>query len=807
MYRELLIEIGCEELPASWLPPLVRQLGAGLGAQLEAARLACPVPPEAFATPRRLAVCAPRVAERQPDLEETVTGPPLRAAFTDGGEPTPAAVGFARKQGVRVDRLIRVDTPKGVYVAHRRRQRGRAARSVLGGVLAAVLRELAFPKQMHWDARLDDGRGDLPFGRPVRWLVFLFGGRVVPFVIGRTPEAAARGVAPVRAGSVTRGHRFFARDGRPGRPVRVSSFDEYRKALKRRCVLLSRDERRARIAKKLETHAKRLGGAVGGGGGAAPLLDEVPDLVEYPSVVAGRFPREFLALPEEVLKTTMIHHQHYFPVTAGDGRLTEHFLAVTNVPQDNVPAIARNSERVLVARLRDARFFWEADRRARLDSRLDRLDTLRFHAKLGSYRDKARRIEKLAAAVVGDAFAAPAQVGHAARAARLAKADLTTDMVGEFPELQGVMGGIYAREDGEPEEVWRAVYHHYLPVGVAADAPPSPDDLGAAGVSWAAVALADKLDTLVGLFRAGERPRGARDPFGLRRQAHGVFGILVDLPELTGLTARPDLGSLVAAAEEVYGAAAGEAHGGAAEEARGASAKEARGAAAGKAHGATAERRAYGASADAAHGAAAGKARGASADETHRAAPESADAAERLQQFLLERLRFVLEQRGHDVRNVRAVTQPWPSWRAVAPLDARRKLEALAGFTGSADFQQLAALFKRVRNIARSLSDDEFADAEAGRAALSNDPPEPAEAALAAELDRRRPAVAAAVAAGTDYRAAFAEAAAFGPAVDRFFTDVLVMAGDPDLRRRRLVLLKRLERLVLQLADVSALVK
>lgn len=797
MYRELLIEIGCEELPASWLPPLVRQLGAGLGVQLEAARLACPAPPEAFATPRRLAVRAPRVAERQPDLEETVTGPPVRAAFTDGGEATPAAVGFARKHGVPVDRLVRLETPKGTYLAHRRRQRGRAARSVLGGVLAATLRDLAFPKQMHWDARLDDGRGDLPFGRPVRWLVFLFGGRVVPFVIGRTPEAAARGVAPIRAGSATRGHRFFARDGRPGRPVRVGSFDEYRKALKRRYVLLSRDERRARIAKKIETHAKRLGGVVGGAGEAAPLLDEVPDLVEYPSVVAGRFPREFLALPDEVLKTTMIHHQHYFPVTSGDGRLTEHFLAVTNVPQDNVPAIARNSERVLVARLRDARFFWEADRRARLDSRLDRLDTLRFHAKLGSYLDKARRIEKLAAAVAGDAFAAPAQVGHAARAARLAKADLTTDMVGEFPELQGVMGGIYAREDGEPEEVWRAVYHHYLPVGVAADAPPRPDDLGAAGVSWAAVALADKLDTLVGLFRAGERPRGARDPFGLRRQAHGVFGILVDLPELTGLTARPDLGRLVAAAEEAHGAA--EAHSAAGEEAHGA-ASEARGAAADEVRGAAAE--AHGMASDEAHGSA-GEARG-SAGEARGATP---DAAERLQQFLLERLRFVLEQRGHDVRNVRAVTQPWPSWRAVAPLDARRKLEALPGFTGSAEFQQLAALFKRVRNIARSFSDDEFADAEAGRAVLSNDPPEPAEAALAAELDRRRPAVAAAVAAGTDYRAAFAEAAAFGPAVDRFFTDVLVMAGDPDLRRRRLVLLKRLERLVLQLADVSALVK
>lgn len=753
MYRELLIEIGCEELPASWMPPLVRQLGACVGAQLEAARLACPTAPEAFATPRRLAVRAARVAERQPDLEETVTGPPVRAAFTDTGEPTRAAAGFARKQGVAVDRLIRIDTPKGAYLAHRRRQRGQAARSVLGGVLAATLRDLAFPKQMHWDARLDDGRGDLPFGRPIRWLVFLFGGRVVPFVIGRTPEAAARGVAPIRAGSATRGHRFFSRDGRPGRPVRVGSFAEYRKVLKRHYVLLTREERRARIAKKLAAQAERLGGVVGGAGGAASLLDEVPDLVEYPSVVAGRFPEEFLALPEEVLKTTMIHHQHYFPVATGDGRLTEHFLAVTNVPKDNVAAIARNSERVLVARLRDARFFWEADRGAPLDSRLDRLDTLRFHAKVGSYLDKARRIEKLAAAVAGDAFGAPAAVGHAARAARLAKADLTTDMVGEFPELQGVMGGIYAREDGEPEEVWRAVYHHYLPVGVTADAHPRPDDLGGAGTSWAAVALADKLDTLVGLFRAGERPRGARDPFGLRRQAHGVFAILVDLPELTGLAARPDLGGLVSAAEAAHDAA-----------------------------------------------------NGAEQEAGHEPATEP-EVMERLQQFLLERLRFVLEQRGHDVRNVRAVTQPWPSWRAVTPVDARRKLEALSGFTGSTDFQQLAALFKRVRNIARELPDAELADVEAGRAAVSDEPPEPAEAALAAELDRRRPAIAAAVEAGTDYHAAFAEAAAFGPAVDRFFTDVLVMAGDPGLRRRRLALLKRLEHLILQLADVSALVK
>ena len=741
MYRELLIEIGCEEVPASWLPPLTRQIGERVGAELAAARLDCPTPPESFGTPRRLAVRVARVADRQTDLEETLTGPPVQAAFDADGQPTKAALGFARKNGVEVDGLTQVETPKGVYLAYQRRQRGAAARSVLGGVLAATLRGLAFPKQMTWDARLDDGRGDLLFGRPIRWLLFLYGGRVVPFVIDRTPGALARGVAPVRAGSTTYGHRFFAREGKPGRGFRVGTFAEYRRGLKRHYVLLSREERRARIAEKLERQAKRAGGVVGIAGGQSSLLDEVPDLVEYPSVVTGHFPKEFLELPDEVLKTTMIHHQHYFPVVTRRGRLTEHFLAVTNTPRDNVRAIAHNSERVLIARLRDARFFWEADRGAPLSSRLDRLDTVRFHAKLGSYRAKARRIEQLAGRVAREALAAEEQAGHAARAALLAKADLTTDMVGEFPELQGVMGGIYAREDGEPEEVWRAVYHHYLPIGITADAPPQPRALGKAGVTWAAVSLADKLDTLVGLFHAGEKPRGARDPFALRRQAHGVFRVLVDLPELAGSHARPDVKSLVVAAESVHAVA------------------------------------------------------------------QSPDVDERLFAFLQERLRFVLEQRGYDVRNVRAVTQPVHSWDEIRPLDARRKLEVLPEFTGSPDFLQLATLFKRVRNITKELPDLQFEEIQAHLIAVSIEQVEPAEQQLEAELDNRKATIDAAVQAGTNYRAAFAEAAAFGPAVDRFFTDVLVMSEDTGVRQRRLALLKRLERLILQLADVSEIVK
>jgi len=739
MYRELLIEIGCEELPASWLPPLIRQIGGRVGVELAAARLDCPTAPESYGTPRRLAVWVARVASRQTDLEETLTGPPVTAAFDPAGRPTPAALGFARKNGVEVTGLMQVETPKGVYQAHQRRQRGAAARSVLGGVLAATLRGLAFPKQMSWDARLADGRGDLPFGRPIRWLLFLYGGRVVPFVIDRSPGAVGRGVAPVRAGSVTYGHRFFAKEGTPGRGFRVGSFAEYRKGLKRHYVLLAREERRTRIDQKLERHAKRVGGVVGAAGGESTMLDEVPDLVEYPSVVTGHFPKEFLALPDEVLKTTMIHHQHYFPVVTRRGRLTEHFLAVTNIPRDNVRVIARNSARVLIARLRDARFFWQADRSAPLSSRLDRLDTLRFHVKVGSYLAKARRIEQLAGRIAREAFDAEVQAGYAARAALLAKADLTTDMVGEFPELQGIMGGIYAREDGEPEEVWRAIYHHYLPIGVTADAPPGLRDLGKAGASWAAVSLADKLDTLVGLFSAGERSTGSRDPFGLRRQAHGVFRILVDLPELTGLAARPDLGGLLKMAEALQ--------------------------------------------------------------EGGSASDPLVDVG-----FFVERLRYVLEQRGHDMRNVRAVTHQ-ASLAEMKPLDARRKLEVLPEFTGSPDFLQLATLFKRVRNIARKLPEVEIAGIETGVISVSSSAEDPAERQLRTELEQRGPKIDAAVTSGEGYRAAFAEAARFGPAVDRFFTDVLVMAEDLALRRRRLALMKRLERLILQLADVSEIVK
>jgi glycyl-tRNA synthetase beta chain len=554
--RELLLEIGCEELPAGWLPGLTHQIGEIVGRQLREHRLPAESPADTFSTPRRLAVRVARVPERQTDLEELVNGPPVSASFTPDGNPTPAALGFAAKQGVDVSALERLSTPKGEYLAFRRRQRGKTTIDVLPDVLGGTLRALSFPKSMRWDATLDDGRGELLFGRPIRWILFVYGGRVVPFRITRTSAAQTSQVQDVASGAVTYGHRFLTTSGRAGRAIKVRTFDDYRARLLENFVILERSERHDKIARELDAKALRLKSRVSRAVHSdAGLLEEVPDLVEYPSVIAGTFASEFTeVLPDEVLTTTLIHHQHYFPVEGEDGKLKPAFLAVINTEPDNERTIARNAERVVTARLRDAMFFWQADRRATLESRIERLSTLLFHKKLGTYRDKAERIERLARWIARHAFGASEETARqAATAARLAKADLTTDMVREFTELQGIMGGIYAREEGLPEEVWKAIYFHYLPVAVEQTAAPTRAQLGKAAVTWAAVSLADKLDTLVGFFGADERPTGSRDPYGLRRAAQGVMKGLVDLEALTGVPVRPTLGPMILKARAELG--------------------------------------------------------------------------------------------------------------------------------------------------------------------------------------------------------------------------------------------------------------
>ena len=742
MERELLLEIGTEELPASWLPGLTRQIRDGLEGALRAHRLTPDALVEGYATPRRLTARIAKIAERQTDLEELISGPPVTAAFGGDGAPTPAAIGFARKNNVEVADLQRIETPKGTYIGLRRHQRGKAAVDVLPDVLAATLRSFSFPKAMHWDAFLEDGKGDLLFGRPIRWILYLYGGRVVPFTIRRTDRAESTTVQEIVSAAVTYGHRFLTTSGRAGRAVKVRTFDDYQARLAEHFVVLDRRERQDRISRGLEAKARSLGGRVGTAATHhSTLLDEVPDLIEYPTVMAGTFSKEFLTLPEEVLTTTMIHHQHNFPVVDESGRLKPAFLVVTNTDAGNEKNVARNYERVLTARLRDARFFWDADRAVGLEERIERLKTIRFHKKLGSYFEKSQRVEALARWIATHALASPDLADAAARAGRLAKADLGTEMVAELTELQGVMGGIYAREEGQPERVWKAIYYQYLPDAVGPDAPPTRAQLGDAAISWAAVSLADKVDTLVGMFYAGEKPTGSRDPFGLRRQAHGIFKVLVDLSSLTGSPARPALDVLLAQA-------------------------------------------------------------------AHPFQPLDQWADEHLQamnSFLLDRYRYVLEQRGFDVRNVRAVLQQ-SGYATLAPADALKRLEALPEFTVSPEFQKLAVAFKRVKNIARELPESDFAAAERNGAPLAGALTEPAEIALLQELDVRGPAIDSVLKSGENLRHAFVEAAQFGPAVDRFFTEIFVMAEDAALRQARLRLMKRLEQQILRIADISEIV-
>ena len=728
MDRELLIEIGCEEIPASWLPGLTRQVAMHLDARLKNARLDTDAPAESYSTPRRLTARVAKLAERQTDHEELVTGPPISAAYKPDGSPTPAAIGFARKYGVEIGALERSETGKGTYLAYRVRQRGKATVDVLADVMGGLLRDLTFPKQMRWDAYLEDGKGDLVFARPIRWLILLYGGRVVPFVIRRADNAQGPLVQDIRSGPNTYGHRFLTTSGRAGRAIKVKTFDDYQARLLENFVILDRGERESKIRRELEAHARRLGGRVSGLVAAqSSLLQEVPDLVEYPSVIAGHFPVEFLQLPEEVLTTTMIHHQHYFPVVDEDGKLKPAFLAVTNMQAEKPEIIARNSERVLTARLRDARFFWDADRKATLESRIDRLGTILFHKKLGSYREKADRVAALAEWIARDAFQRPEPAAAAGRAGRLAKADLATDMVREFTELQGAMGGIYAREEGQPEAVWKAIYYHYLPVGVEADAPPMRQQLGAAAVTWASVSLADKLDSVAGMFAAGERPTGSRDPLGLRRQAQGAVKILADLPELAGATPRIELWGLVTQALSAW----------------------------------------------------------APSEETQQA----------LRTFLRERVIYLFEQRGFDVRNIRAVVPQ--SLERFDMVEARKKLEALAQMSGSEALRGVATLFKRVKNITKGVS--------GGRAAQDSLLKEAAEVALVKSLKDVEPRIRES-ADKADYKQAFHHIELLRAPVASFFDDVLVMAEDEQLRSARLALVARLRDLILDIADISEIV-
>jgi glycyl-tRNA synthetase beta chain len=505
--RELLIEIGCEEIPADWVAGLAKGFEAAVGASLDRERLAADAISSHGAS-RRLVFHGAGVPESQPDQVQEILGPPWRVAQDPDGGWTRAAVGFARRQGIEEEdfneRLRAVETPRGQYLGVRQVEPGKPAIHILPGILEDALRSLPLPKAMHWDAAI--AGKPFAFVRPVRWIVALFGREVVPFRI----EVA--GGAPVVAGNRSYGHRArTAVDGEtPGAPFPVDSLANLTDGLRRRYVVLDEAERKDRLREALGRCENEAGESAEAGSAA----DVHKDLVEFPGAILGRFPDEFLSMPKEIRDTVLIHHQKYFPFPT-----RPLFIAVTNLPDDPQGHVRRGAERVVVARLRDARFFWDEDRKSPIEATRPRLEGVVFHRRLGSFADKARRLEELAA-WIADSVGADAP--SASRAAGLAKCDLTSHLVGEFASLQGVAGGLLLRAEGAPDAVWQAVYDHYRPTGLEGEIPRSPEG--------AAVSLADRADTLAGLFLAGEQPSGSGDPFGLRRAALSMLRVLRDAP-------------------------------------------------------------------------------------------------------------------------------------------------------------------------------------------------------------------------------------------------------------------------------------
>ncbi|MFQ5642066.1 MAG: glycine--tRNA ligase subunit beta [Thiogranum sp.] len=490
--RDLLIEIGTEELPPKALRVLSNAFADGVAKGLEDAALN---PPGiiAYAAPRRLALLVKDLPLAQPDRQTVRRGPALAAAFDDDGCPTQAALGFAKSCGVTVEQLDQQETRKGSWLSYRAVVKGQATTGLIADIVNKTLAGLPIPRRMRWGDRSEE------FVRPVHWVVLLFGDEVI--------DAEILGI---KADRYTRGHRFHH-----PQPVYLGEPEAYLPILESEgYVLADYATRREAIRAQVLEQARQLGGQALIDD---DLLDEVSALVEWPVAISGRFDEAFLEVPSEALISSMQDHQKYFPVVDNDGRLMAHFITVANLVSKDPQQIRAGNERVIRPRLADAAFFWNQDRKQTLEQRIDGLHSMVYQKKLGSLYDKQERVAKLAATIAG-------QIGgnaaHAERAARLCKCDLLTSMVYEFPELQGIMGRYYAAHDGEPAPVATAIEEHYRPRFAGDDLPVSREGL--------ALAIADRLDSLVGIFAIGQQPSGVKDPFALRRAALGLVRLCIE---------------------------------------------------------------------------------------------------------------------------------------------------------------------------------------------------------------------------------------------------------------------------------------
>ncbi|MFT9848665.1 glycine--tRNA ligase subunit beta [Aneurinibacillus sp. REN35] len=492
MSRTLFLEIGTEEMPARFVVGACEQLQEKVEKWLDTNRISYGEV-MSYETPRRFAVMIKEVKEQQADINEELRGPAKKIAVDESGAWTKAALGFARGKGLAPEDLYLKEAGGVEYVFARKHQAGQPTADLLPQ-LTDLITGLSFPKNMRWGAH------ELRFVRPIRWMVALFGSEIIPLEI-----------AGVQAGRETQGHRFL------GQSAQIEKPEEYVSALAEQYVLADPAERKQRIIAQIKELEAANGWSVPIDEG---LLDEVVHLVEYPTALFGSFEEEYLEIPQEVLVTSMREHQRYFPVQNEEGELLPHFVTVRNGNDRDIEIVARGNEKVLRARLSDARFFYQEDQKMQITDALARLENVVFHEELGTIGDKIRRIQQVAAAISKSVQLSAEEMNKLARAAAISKFDLVSQMVYEFPELQGIMGERYARLAGEDETVAQAIFEHYLP-RFAGDVLPTTNE-------GAVLSIADKLDTIVGCFAIGIIPTGSQDPYALRRQASGIVQILLD---------------------------------------------------------------------------------------------------------------------------------------------------------------------------------------------------------------------------------------------------------------------------------------
>jgi glycyl-tRNA synthetase beta chain len=492
MSNELLLEIGTEEIPAVFIPKALNDMSSLIRKALTDERIPYGQV-QTFGTPRRLCLAVANVSERQEDQVIEKLGPAKRVSFDAEGNPTKAALGFARGQGVDISEVGTLETDKGEYLCISKHISGKDTASLLPEMLSRLVSALSFKKSMRW------GNLDFRFARPIHWIVALYGGTVVPFRIEN-----------IESGNLSRGHRFMSPE-----PFPVSNLQEYLAATRNHFVIVDPEERKGIIL----AEARKAAAAVSGRAlENDDLLEIVTYLVEYPTVVCGSFDRNYLDLPREVLITSMMSHQKYFPVLDSEDRLLPYFITINNTLARDPAVVMRGNEKVIRARLSDAQFFFVEDQKTSLEDRVEGLKKVVFHTLLGTSYEKVQRFRKLAA-YIAEALD-PSLIKRVDRAALLAKADLDTQMVGEFSELQGIMGREYALLAGEDPTVAKAIYEHYLPLTAGGDLPQTHEG--------AVVSMADKMDTIVGFFGVNLVPTGTADPYALRRQSLGIINIILE---------------------------------------------------------------------------------------------------------------------------------------------------------------------------------------------------------------------------------------------------------------------------------------